>query len=576
VTIIAISRPPARRLRLAVLCCALVLAFFAQGIATQIAAAASPTPVARFTCSASAPGATLVCSPCPVSCGSATTGFALTGRAVVLDGRESSDDRGTPGTPNGTIVGYQWKAGSTSIGSGVQINQVFDLGGTYDISLTVTDNDGGGDIKHRTIAVNAPPVARFTRTPDGVLEPGEPVTFDGTVSTDAGGTTAAKTGLASYAWTFPGSATITTPKPTRTFTEPGTYVVKLAVTDKDGTADAHEESLRVNAPPTGAFTVSTQGAAAEPDEAVTFDASTSTDPDGEIARYAWDFGDGMAATGATVAHPFTTPGLHAVTLTVTDSDGKSATSTQTVRVNERPAASFTFNAAQTGEPVTFDARASRDPDGTVLTYRWEFGDGATAEGDQPAHAFAQAGRYTVALTVADADGATAGVSAAVEIAAPPPPPVPPNADSDRDGVADRADACASSPGDLSNGCPSRLKVDIRGRWRVNRLFSKLMTLYVKAPKGSRITVRCRSARNACPFKTRIVNRTTRPTTGLTRWFKKARILPAGTIITVRVTRAGRVGSYERLTLRTGRRLPLVANGCISSTSTRAYRCTADG
>ncbi len=216
------------------------------------------------------------------------------------------------------------------------------------------------------------------------------------------------------------------------------------------------------------------------------------------------------------------------------------------------------------------------PDGTVLTYRWEVGDGATAEGDQPAHAFAQAGRYIVALTVAHADGATAGVTAAVEIAVPPPPPVPPNADSDRDGVADRADACASSPGDLSNGCPSRLKVDIRGRWSVNRLFSKFMTLYVKAPTGSRIAVRCQSARKACPFETRIVIRTTRPTTGLTRWFKKARILPAGTVITVRVTRAGRVGSYERLALRTGRRPPLVANGCISSTSARACDCAADG
>ncbi len=125
-------------------------------------------------------GATLVCSPCPVHCDTATTSFALTGRAVVLDGRVSSDDRGTPGTP----------------------------------------------------------------------------------------------------------------------TEP-----------------AWDTS---NAPPTGAFTVATQGAAAEPDEAVTFDASTSTDPDGEIAQYAWDFGDGMPATGATVAHPFTTPGPHSVTLTVTD------------------------------------------------------------------------------------------------------------------------------------------------------------------------------------------------------------------------------------------------------------------
>ena len=50
------------------------------------------------------------------------------------------------------------------------------------------------------------------------------MSFDGTPSTDPGGTTSAKTGIGAYAWTFPGSATTTEPKPSRTYAQPGTYL----------------------------------------------------------------------------------------------------------------------------------------------------------------------------------------------------------------------------------------------------------------------------------------------------------------------------------------------------------------
>ncbi|OLT24192.1 hypothetical protein BJF82_13400 [Kytococcus sp. CUA-901] len=138
-----------------------------------------------------------------------------------------------------------------------------------------------------------------------------------------------------------------------------------------------------------------------------FDASGSTDSDGEIESYEWDFGDGDTAEGVDPEHTYAEDGTYEVTLTVTDDEGATGTATQDVTVvfeNESPMAEFTVES--TSLTASFDATGSSDPDGEIVSYDWDFGDGESGTGATVDHTYAEAGTYTVSLTVTDDNDAT--------------------------------------------------------------------------------------------------------------------------------------------------------------------------
>jgi PKD repeat protein len=86
--------------------------------------------------------------------------------------------------------------------------------------------------------------------------------------------------------------------------------------------------------------------------------------------------------------------------------------------NKAPVASFTATPANLR--VALDASASTDPDGSIASYAWTFGDGTTATGPTPTKDYAVAGTYAVTLTVTDDAGATAALTQQVTVTAPPP------------------------------------------------------------------------------------------------------------------------------------------------------------
>lgn len=148
------------------------------------------------------------------------------------------------------------------------------------------------------------------------------------------------------------------------------------------------------------------------DVPVTFDGTGSSDPDGSIVSYDWEYGDGTIDfdAGPVPSHAYVMTGEYQVTLTVTDDAGGMASDTTTVTVGSgilAPVADASGPYTSTiGSTVTFDGTGSNDPDGTIVTYNWNFGDGTALSdgGPTPSHTYDTAGMYNVTLTVIDNDG----------------------------------------------------------------------------------------------------------------------------------------------------------------------------
>ena len=152
----------------------------------------------------------------------------------------------------------------------------------------------------------------------------------------------------------------------------GTYELKATWIGDTYAAESSIITVDIKAPPMASFTYTPHTPTV--DDTVTFDASASSDLDGTIESYAWDFGDGTPGTGVITTHAYTTAGTYTITLTVTDNDTLTDTAASDVTVSppalQPPVASFIYSptAPQVDETVTFDASASSDSDGTIVSF----------------------------------------------------------------------------------------------------------------------------------------------------------------------------------------------------------------
>jgi len=145
----------------------------------------------------------------------------------------------------------------------------------------------------------------------------------------------------------------------------------------------------------------------------------STDVDGGIVNRTWQMGDGTTLHGPEVSHQYADDGVYTVTLTVTDDDGGSNTTAQSVAVaNVPPSAGFTYTFSSKRTVACTDG--SLDADGSIVSWTWRFGDGRVSHMQNPVHTYPSGGRYTVNLTVTDDDGDSDSTSASLSIDTAPP------------------------------------------------------------------------------------------------------------------------------------------------------------
>ncbi len=171
-----------------------------------------------------------------------------------------------------------------------------------------------------------------------------------------------------------------------------------------------------NQPPSAAFAATPL--VGEAPLTVSFDASASTDPNGDALSYAWTFGDGSQGSGAVVSHTYASPGTYPAKLTVSDGRGGADSASTLITVedggppppgNQDPVAMATSDSNAGDAPFTlsFSGTGSSDPDGDALTYSWDFGDGNEASGANVSHTYQFVGSYKATLTVSDGLGGSA-------------------------------------------------------------------------------------------------------------------------------------------------------------------------
>jgi PKD repeat protein len=462
----------------------------------------------------------------------------------------------SPGSsdPGGSIATYEWDLNDDGVfevntGSAPDVARPNGYpAGERAVRLRVTDNDGGQATTRLPFRVNTAPTTQFVYEP---LFPiiGQQVTF-GSTSSDPD---PADAGKLTHSWDLDNDgifceagetgASVRRAFPTANV-NPG-HPVTLRVTDDGGiTRPAIRNVIVQNTVPTGS--ISFAPGAPLPGQPVTFTGSVSSPR--AIARMEWDFNFDRSsgqfdveATGGSVSRAFPTPGPKTVALRIHEAGGGFAiVDPATVTVNAPPQAGFHVapENAFVGDSVTLSS-TSFDSDGSLPRQEWDLDNDGQFDDANAAVVSARFGRpgtYPLKLRVTDSRGASSVASGQVVVRTRPIPPP-----------------------SLLNGVVVTLDAV------VYRKFTKVRGLLVRAPKGSKVTVRCLG--KGCPKRLTKISKGSKQMRfkRLQRNFKPRRKL------VIAVTRNGFIGKQTSFTIRR-RKVPLRRDLCLNPGAKKASPC----
>ncbi len=213
---------------------------------------------------------------------------------------------------DGNIVSYNWNFGDGHTASGSETTHKYTEAGNFKVKLTVTDDHQGQGTAEREVLIEnlVYPIARFSYTPHA-----GPITthfqFDGSASVDQDGR------IVRYIWDFQEGAKVQGKVVRHTFNKVDVFAVTLTVTDNSGLESAVAKDVTVRGKnPVASFSINPS--IGDVNTNFQFDATSSSDQDGRVSNYAWDFGDGNTGSGKVVSHKYSSNGDYTTQLVVTD------------------------------------------------------------------------------------------------------------------------------------------------------------------------------------------------------------------------------------------------------------------
>ena len=297
-------------------------------------------------------------------------------------------DQSTVDNTNTTNVinQWDWDLGDGTTYTGIQNppTHVYGTAGNYNISLTVTTDNGCTNSLTVPLSIYEKPVADFTFTDDCVDLPSD--------FTDL--STVVGSVVNSWKWDFGDGNTSTTQNPTHNYTTAGTYNVELIVTSAFGCTDTIVQPVIRYPMPTASFTAPFE---CEYDSVQFTNTSTVIAPS-TIFSEVWGFGDGSPlVTTQDPAHLYASEGTYAVTLIVTTDHGCVDDTVMNVTVHPQPNVDFTGTNVCINEPPTVFTNQSSVVTGSMASWNWNFGDNTVSPLQDPTHVYGSAGVYNVQL-----------------------------------------------------------------------------------------------------------------------------------------------------------------------------------
>jgi len=221
----------------------------------------------------------------------------------------------------------------------------------------------------------------------------------------------------SWTWDFGNGQLSTLQNPVVTYSQPGTYTVRLIVKNDSSIDDEIKtDYITVFAPPSASFAASLTTACAP--AAIQFTDHSTSPPGSSVTSWQWDFGDGGTSTQQNPSHTYTNTGFYTVTLQITNSNGckTSASIGRYIRIVTGATADFAFLQPPTCQPpFLINFRDQSSGPGT-LTYSWDFGNGATSTSQNPSTTYNAAGTYSVKLSVQSSLGCSGSATKDIIVA----------------------------------------------------------------------------------------------------------------------------------------------------------------